>query len=66
LFQDLLDSLTLKEELISVMQFELERKYYDNIKDSVQQEALLKEQLTKVNRKIETADANNLRAFAEF
>ena len=60
LFQDMLDSLTLKEELIPAMQFELERLYYESIKDSVQQEALLKEQLAEVNKKIETADENHL------
>jgi len=42
------------------VQFELERLYYDSIKDSIQQEALLKEQLAEVDKKIERADENHL------
>lgn len=54
LFQDFLQRYTIKKELATAVQYELEHLFYELNKDNAQQEILLKGQLTEVKKKLST------------
>jgi len=60
LLLSLLDGLTLKKELIPAVQYELENFYHEITRDSLQQEDILKGQLSEINKKIEAAEESLL------
>jgi DNA invertase Pin-like site-specific DNA recombinase len=60
LFEDLLTTLQVSDELMAPIQYEMERFYEECSKDNVEKEASLKKQLAAVEKKIEDAEESLL------